>query len=199
MSSSLSLQPQASPAALYPSLPPSQELEKPDPTTAPEVKKGLDRFIPNQLDIGILLPQVDKHKLSDFLQHPTRNLGVFAGLLGSSILGITFIFDLQKSLKLKQGMPSTLALGATFAGVAFSTINHYIHQDMLNKDMIQGIGILGENATRQEWIHYKKTHPNDYYIKQEYFPLQDVQTLGENATRQEWLDYKKTHPEIKQA
>ena len=39
------------------------------------------------------------------------------------------------------------------------TFVDYLLQKNLNKDTVKGIQTLGDQATRQEWIDYKKTHP----------------------------------------
>ncbi|XVJ51793.1 MAG: hypothetical protein HEQ32_06845 [Vampirovibrio sp.] len=180
MSSSLSLQPQASPSALYPSLPPSPELEKSDPTTAPEVKKALDRWYPEQDDWYGLFPQANQHKLSDFLAHPIKNISNVINVSATAFpvfgLSVNLIQIIRSKIKPelstlprgKNGIEKLLTRVFTRAalfngvGVLFCgglTVLDYLYQKNRNEDTLKGIQILGENATRDDWINYKKTHP----------------------------------------
>jgi hypothetical protein len=163
MSSSLSLQPQASPVALYPSLPPSPERKKPDPTTAPEVKTGLERLIPNQFDWFGLFPQANQHKLSDFLAHPIKSISVISGIFMTALSGVALIANLlgyysneAKKIELKKNLKD---LSVDFPFLIGLTFLEYLRQKSMNTDSLKGIQTLGNQATRQEWLDYKKTHP----------------------------------------
>jgi hypothetical protein len=172
MSSSLSLQPQASPSALYQSLPPSQELEKSDPTAAPETLQALDRWYPEQDDWYGLFPQANKNKLSDFLAHPIKNVSVLLGLGMTAVPAYLFsltLSQLRGYLKASNS-PNINAMRKLLIRTSFSTgtltllggsltLLDYLYQKNRNEDTLKGIQILGENASRQEWINYKKTHP----------------------------------------
>jgi hypothetical protein len=168
MSSSLSLQPQASPAALYPSLPPSPERKKSDPTAAPEVKTGLERLNPNQFDWFGLFPQANQHKLSDFLAHPIKSVSVISGIFMTALSGMAFTTTLlkycvsneAKKIVLKADLKKELKdLSFEFPVLIGLTFLEYLRQKSMNTDSLKGIQTLGNQATRQEWLDYKKTHP----------------------------------------
>ncbi len=141
---------------------------------SPETKQALQRWYPKQDDWYGLFPQANKNKLSDFLAHPVKNLGVVIGIgitaiegliLGLLLFGLTKAKDIAKNATAEtKANIKTIKVGAMLhsAVVLFFgglTLADYLLQKNLNKDTLQGIQTLGEQATRNDWINYKKTHP----------------------------------------
>jgi len=134
---------------------------------SPEVQQGLKRFTYKESPYNFFNSKKNEHKLSDFLLDPVKNLNTFLTLVGTSVFGLLGTSTLQSSSKIKnltveqlqelRGTGYIWIIGAILtAGTglweAFQIKNR-------NKDTLQGIQTLGDNATRQEWIDYKKTHP----------------------------------------
>jgi hypothetical protein len=126
-----------------------------------ETQQALERFLPKQDDWYGLSPQVNKNKLSDFLAHPVKNLYTTITIGLASITGIVFALSLLAAKVQPQKYTSMELLkeGAELLFFIGLTTLIYINRQNLNKDTLQGIQTLGENASRQEWLDYKKTHP----------------------------------------
>ncbi len=151
---------------------PENSSEKP---LSPETQQALQRWYPKQDDWYGLFPQANKNKLSDFLAHPIKNISVFLGLgvtaypaigLAISLISITTLKSHPEAMikpEVKNVMKSlTRSAFLTGASTLFwggLTFLDYFYQKNRNKDTLQGIQTLGENATRAEWLDYKKTHP----------------------------------------
>ncbi|MFN7310321.1 MAG: hypothetical protein ACK5T0_03035 [Vampirovibrionales bacterium] len=142
---------------------------------SPETQEALERWYKKKDDAYGLYPQANQSKLSDFLQHPVKNLTNAITLVGTLIVGLTGVFFLNMAHKTKNlsaeqlkelGYAShkefkyasylspigTLLVGGLALWQASRIKN-------LNKDTLKGIQTLGDQATRQEWIDYKKAHP----------------------------------------
>ena len=151
---------------------PENSSEKP---LSPETQQALDRWYPKQDDWYGLFPQANKNKLSDFLAHPIKNISVLLGLgvtaqpaigLAIGLISITTLKSHPEAMikpeakeVMKRLIRGTLKQGLFTAFWGGLTFLDYFYQKNRNKDTLKGIQTLGENASRQEWLDYKKTHP----------------------------------------
>ncbi len=134
---------------------------------SPETQQALQRWYNVEFDGYTLYPQANQSKLTYFLQHPVKNITNFSSLLGTAIMGSMGLVAFFMASNAKHLTPQKLkefksvgyvSLIATplFAGLG---LWQFLRIKSLNKDTLQGIQTLGENATRQEWLNYKKQHP----------------------------------------
>jgi hypothetical protein len=139
---------------------------------SPETQQALDRWYPEQDDWYGLFPQANKHKLSDFLEDPLKNVSVLLGLGITAVPAYLFLLTLSQlrgylkasnsphiNAMRKLLIRTSLSTGTLTILGGGLTLLHYLYQKNRNTDTLKGIQILGENATRQEWINYKKSHP----------------------------------------
>jgi hypothetical protein len=160
-------------------IPPSAEATKTDnPSEKPlssETQQALDRWYPKQDDWYGLFPQANKNKLSDFLAHPVKNISVLLGLGTTAVPAFLLSLNLIAIAGLKTNPKAMidpenktlvkLLTRASFTAGAWTlfwgglTFADYFYQKNRNKDTLQGIQTLGEQATRQEWLDYKEVHP----------------------------------------
>jgi hypothetical protein len=149
--------------------------KNPNQPLPPETQKALNRWYPKQDDWYGLFPQANKNKLSDFLAHPVKNISVLLGLgvtakpaigLAIGLISITTLKSHPEAMitpevkeVMKRLIRGTLKQGLFTAFWGGLTFLDYFYQKNRNKDTLKGIQTLGEQATRQEWIDYKKTHP----------------------------------------
>ena len=150
-----------------PNVYPRQAEDSHSQSLLPETQEGLKRFTYKESPYNFFNSKKNEHKLSDFLIDPVKNINTLLSILAPPILGILGFSFLHNSSKIKNLTTEELQevrdggyiliVGAiATAGVglweAFQIKNR-------NKDTLQGIHILGEKATRQDWIDYKKAHP----------------------------------------
>ena len=143
---------------------------------SPETQQALERWYAKQWDFYGLYPQANQNKLSDFLAHPVKNLGVVIGIGVTTIQGLGLILGLRlfaltkakdivnnASVATKRGIKivkvGTLLQAGKVLFWGGLTFADYLLQKNRNKDTLKGIQTLGDQATRQEWIDYKKAHP----------------------------------------
>ncbi len=147
---------------------PLTELNRPENSSekplSPETQQALDRWYPKQDDWHGLFPQANKNKLSDFLAHPVKSIGVFLGIGMMALTGLAFGATLKaaqvtKDVEAKEFKNKAIYHGLELLLIGGLTFADYYYQKIRNKDTLQGIQTLGEQATRQEWIDYKKMHP----------------------------------------
>jgi hypothetical protein len=142
---------------------------------SPETQQALDRWYPEQDDWYGLFPQANQHKLSDFLAHPIKNISVLLGM-GVTVFPVfglalsSFGLIAMTSNPNAMSHPEAKGVVKTFTRAALKhsaltlfcgglTFLDYLYQKNRNKDTLKGIQILGEKATRDDWINYKKSHP----------------------------------------
>jgi hypothetical protein len=141
---------------------------------SPETQQALNRWFPKQDDFYGLFPQANKNRLSDFLAHPIKNFPVVIGMSITAVEGLSLamlLLGLNLTKEVAKDTPTeAVALGkiikrgAIWQGAVVLfwgglTFLDYLYQKKRNKDTLKGIQTLGDNATRQDWIDYKKAHP----------------------------------------
>jgi hypothetical protein len=131
---------------------------------SPETQKALERWYAKQWDFYGLYPQANQNKLSDFLAHPVKSIGVFLGIGMMALTGLVFgatlkAAQVRKGVEAKEFKNKAIYHGLELLFLGGLTFADYYHQKIRNKDTLKGIQTLGEQATRREWLDYKKTHP----------------------------------------
>lgn len=147
---------------------------------SPETQQALERCYKKKDDAYGLYPQANQSKLSDFLQHPVKNLTNAITLIGTLIMGLTGAFNLNMAHKTKN-----------LSAEQLKKLGYASHKEFKYASYISAIGTLLVGGLAL-WQAFKIQNLNKDTLK-------GIQTLGENASRQEWLDYKKTHPETANA
>jgi preprotein translocase subunit Sss1 len=147
---------------------------------SPETQEALERWYKKKDDAYGLYPQANQSKLSDFLQHPVKNLTNAITLVGTLIMGFMGAFALDMAHKTKN-----------FSTEQLKDLGYASHKEFKYTSYISAVGTLLVGGLGLWQASRIKNINKD--------TLQGIQTLGDQATRQEWLDYKKTHPTIANA